>query len=54
MGVCEKMPNTTGTMYNTQVYIGPDGSVIGKHQKVMPTVGERLVHAKRHSDKFNF
>jgi nitrilase len=45
MGVCEKMPNTTGTMYNTQVYIGPDGSVLRKHQKIMPTVGERLVHA---------
>lgn len=45
IGVCEKMPNTIGTMFNTQVYIGPDGSVIRKHQKIMPTVGERLVHA---------
>ncbi len=44
MGVCEKIPNTIGTMFNTQVFIGPDGTVIGKHRKIMPTVGERLVH----------
>src|SRR5215469_10424651 len=44
VGVCEKMPNTTGTMFNTQLYFGPDGTLLGKHQKIMPTVGERLVH----------
>ena len=44
MGVCEKLRGTTGTMFNTQVYIGPDGVLIGKHQKLAPTVGERLVH----------
>lgn len=44
MGVCEKMPNTTGTMYNSQVFFGPDGSILGRRQKIMPTVGERLVH----------
>src|SRR5881628_3619807 len=38
VGVCEKMPNTFGTMFNTQVYLGPDGALIGKHQKIMPTV----------------
>jgi aliphatic nitrilase len=32
-------------MYNTQVFVAPDGSYLGKHQKLMPTVGERLVHA---------
>lgn len=44
MGLCEKRPGTTGTMFNTQLYIGPDGRILGKHQKIMPTVGERLVH----------
>jgi aliphatic nitrilase len=39
IGVCEKMPNTLGTMFNTQVYLSPDGTLIGKHQKIMPTVG---------------
>jgi len=52
MGVCEKLPQTIGTMFNTQVYIGPDGKLIGKHQKLVPTVGERLVHAGGFGDSF--
>src|ERR1041385_3472258 len=52
MGVCEKLPNTTGTMFNTQVYFGPDGRIIRKHQKIMPTVGERLVHMGGFGDTF--
>lgn len=52
MGLCEKRPNTHGTMYNTQLYLGPDGRVIGKHQKLMPTVGERYVHALGAADTF--
>lgn len=50
VGVCEKQPNTIGTLHNSQVFIGPDGSYLGKHQKLMPTVGERLVHAGGHGD----
>ena len=50
VGVCEKQPNTIGTLFNTQVFIGPDGSLLGKHQKLMPTVGERLVHTGGHGD----
>jgi nitrilase len=52
MGVCEKMPRTIGTMFNTQVYLGPDGRLLGKHQKIMPTVGERLVHMGGFGDTF--
>lgn len=52
MGICEKLPGTTGTMYNTQVYIGPDGKYMGKHQKIMPTVGERFVHKGGNGDTF--
>jgi nitrilase len=52
IGVCEKLPNTLGTLFNTQLYIGPDGRLIRKHQKIMPTVGERLVHAGGHGDTF--
>jgi len=44
IGVCEKLPRTLGTMFNSQVFIAPDGTYMGKHQKIMPTVGERLVH----------
>ena len=32
-----------GTLYCTAVYIGPDGRVLGKHRKLMPTALERLV-----------
>ncbi|RAI43968.1 carbon-nitrogen hydrolase family protein [Rhodoplanes roseus] len=51
IGVCEKRPDTMGTMFNTQVYIAPDGSY-RKHQKIMPTVGERLVHTGGYGDTF--
>jgi len=44
MGACEKMPGTTGTLYNSQIFFGPDGALLGRRQKIMPTVGERLVH----------
>jgi nitrilase len=50
IGVCEKLPQTMGTMFNTQLFIGPDGMLIGKHQKLTPTVGERLVHTGGHGD----
>jgi aliphatic nitrilase len=52
VGVCEKRPNTMGTLFNTQLYFGPDGRLIRKHQKIMPTVGERLVHTGGHGDTF--
>jgi aliphatic nitrilase len=52
IGVCEKLPDTTGTMFNSQLYIGPDGTLIRKHQKIMPTVGERLVHMGGYGDTF--
>ena len=52
VGVCEKLPQTMGSMFNTQVYIGPDGTLIRKHQKIMPTVGERLVHMGGYGDTF--
>jgi nitrilase len=32
-----------GTLYNAQLMFGPDGSLLGKHRKLMPTGGERLV-----------
>jgi len=52
MGVCEKVPKTIGSMFNSQVFIGPGGDLIGKHQKIMPTVGERLVHMGGFGDTF--
>ncbi len=52
MGICEKLPKTTGTMYNTQIYISPDGKYLGKHQKFMPTAAERIVHKAGNGDTF--
>ena len=39
-------------MFNSQIYFGPDGNIIRKHQKIMPTVGERLVHMGGYGDTF--
>lgn len=44
IGICERLSGTFGTMYNTQVFLSPTDGYIGKHQKLVPTVGERLVH----------
>lgn len=50
IGVCERVPNTTGTLYNSQLFLGPNGEYLGRHQKLTPTVGERLVHTGGHGD----
>ncbi|MFC1868587.1 carbon-nitrogen hydrolase family protein [Thermodesulfobacteriota bacterium] len=44
VGLCEKLPDKRGNMYNTQLFIDQDGKILGKHQKIMPTLGERIVH----------
>lgn len=44
IGVCERRRGTLGTLYNTQLFIDRTGRLVGKHQKIMPTVGERIVH----------
>lgn len=44
MGLNERDPGSMGTLYNTQLFIGPDGRILGKHRKLVPTWTERLVH----------
>jgi len=34
------------SLFNSVLYIGADGSIAGKHRKLVPTAGERLVHAQ--------
>jgi nitrilase len=45
LGLTERRVGTTGTLYNTQLFIGRDGRIAGRHRKLMPTVGERVVHS---------
>jgi nitrilase len=40
MGVIER---DNGTCYCTVLFFGPDGSLLGKHRKLMPTVMERVI-----------
>jgi len=42
-GVTERDPEHPGTLFNTLLYHGPDGSVALKHRKLVPTNHERLV-----------
>jgi len=44
IGINEKEKGTMGTLYNTQVFISRTGEILGKHRKLVPTLGERLVH----------
>lgn len=40
IGVIER---AGGTLYCTVLFFGPDGTLLGKHRKVMPTAMERLI-----------
>lgn len=42
IGVNERDPVVPGTIYNTNVVIGPDGRVLGAHRKLVPTWAEKL------------
>jgi len=37
IGVNERSPVSLGTIFNTLVFIGPDGRVLGRHRKLVPT-----------------
>ncbi|GCL73488.1 nitrilase [Paenibacillus naphthalenovorans] len=44
VGVVEREAESgSSTLYNSMVYIGPDGRLLGKHRKLMPTGAERLL-----------
>jgi aliphatic nitrilase len=43
LGINERDAKTQGTLYNSMLYYGPDGKVLGVHRKLMPSVSERLV-----------
>ncbi|OBZ13099.1 carbon-nitrogen hydrolase family protein [Bacillus sp. FJAT-26390] len=44
VGVVERDQDYShSTLYNSMIYIGPDGRLLGKHRKLMPTGSERLL-----------
>jgi len=43
IGINERPDNTLGTLYNTNLVIGPEGRILLKHRKLMPTYAEKLV-----------
>ena len=47
IGVNERNTEASGTsLYNALLFIGADGRILGVHRKLVPTAGERLVHAQ--------
>jgi nitrilase len=47
MGVTERDTKASGSsLYNTLLYFSPEGTLIGKHRKLVPTGGERMIWAR--------
>lgn len=42
IGVNERSPVSLGALYNTLVFLGPDGAILGRHRKLVPTWAEKL------------
>jgi aliphatic nitrilase len=45
IGINERLSRAHGTLFNTTLLIGPDGQIIGRHRKLVPTLSEKLVWA---------
>lgn len=45
VGINEKTSRAHGTLFNTNLLIGPNGQLLGRHRKLVPTLAEKLVWA---------
>jgi nitrilase len=45
IGVNERDPHSVATLYNTNLIIGADGAILGRHRKLVPTWAEKLTWA---------
>lgn len=45
IGLNERDPHSTGTIYNTNLLLDPQGRILGRHRKLVPTYAEKLVWA---------
>lgn len=45
VGINEKVAWAHGTLFNTNLLIGPKGELLGRHRKLVPTLSEKLVWA---------
>jgi nitrilase len=46
IGVNEKVDHYDGALFNTLLFIGPDGNILGKHRKLFPSNREKVIHAR--------
>jgi aliphatic nitrilase len=45
IGANERDPRSLATIYNTNIIIGADGTILGRHRKLVPTWAEKLTWA---------
>jgi len=53
IGVNELDSELQGTLYNTNLVIGKNGRVLGKHRKLLPTFSERMIHGQGDGSTMN-
>jgi nitrilase len=54
IGINEVNREASGaSLYNSLLWVGPDGSILECHRKLVPTAGERLIHAQGDGSTFS-